>query len=108
MKYQTIAGATALLAGTPPAWADGYGYGFGYGPGMMGGAGWWGIGMIGMVLWWLLIILAIVLLVKWVFGRPPGHGERQPRDRSLDILKERYARGEIDKQEFEEKKRDLQ
>lgn len=83
--------------------------GYGYGPGMMGGYGWsggWGFGMIGMVLWWLLIVLGIVLLVKWLVGGGPG-GVRAAGDRALEILKERYARGEIDKKEFEEKKRDL-
>ena len=84
--------------------------GYGYGPGMMGGYGWgggWGFGMIGMLLWWALIILGIVLLAKWIFGGSAGRGGHESRDRSLDIVKERYARGEIDKKEFEDKKRDL-
>jgi putative membrane protein len=84
--------------------------GYGYGPGMMGGYGWgggWGFGMIGMLLWWLLIILGIVLLAKWLFSGAPGGGGRHPENRALEILRERYARGEIDKKEFEERKRDL-
>ena len=86
-----------------------HGQGYGYGPGMMGGYGWgggWGFGMIGMVLWWLLLIVAIVLLVKWLFGERP-EGRRRGGGRAREILEERYARGEIDKKEFEEKKRDL-
>ena len=81
----------------------------GYGPGMMGGYGWgggWGFGMIGMLLWWVLIILGIVLLAKWLFRGAPGAGQVS-RNRAMEILRERYARGEIDKQEFEERKRDL-
>lgn len=65
-------------------------------------------GWIFMLLWWALIILAVVALVRWLAGQ--GTGSRNPRDYEkppLEVLKERYARGEIDKKEFEEKKRDL-
>ena len=65
-----------------------------------------GFGMIGMVLFWALIILGIVVLVKRV-GGPPASSGTPPSKSALDILNERYARGEIEKQEFEEKKRDL-
>lgn len=104
-----LATAVAALATGFAVAPYAYGQGYGYGPGMMGGYGWgggWGFGMIGMALWWLLIILGIVLLVKWLVGGGPG-GARTAGDRALEILKERYARGEIDKNEFEEKKRDL-
>jgi putative membrane protein len=63
-----------------------------------------------MILWWILIIVAIVALVKWAVpssGGWPGN-ERKPQSKSaLDILKERYARGEIDRDEYERKKKDL-
>jgi putative membrane protein len=111
MKRSFAAATAALatgLAAAPIAFAQSYGYGYGPG-GMMGGYGWgsgWGFGLIGMVLWWVLIVLGIVLLAKWLFSGGLGAG-RASGDRALEILKERYARGEIDKQEFEEKKRDL-
>ncbi len=58
-----------------------------------------------MVLWWVLIVAGIVALMKWVSSNTRG------RDRSaskaLEILNERYARGEIDDQEFQKRKRDL-
>ena len=110
MKGKFAAECAALatgLAAAPLAFAQGYGYG--YGPGMMGGYGWGGgpgFGLIGMVLWWVLIVLGIVLLAKWLFSGGLGGG-RASGDRALEILKERYARGDIDKQEFEEKKQDL-
>ena len=110
MKHKFAGAAIALatgLAATPLAYAQGYGYG--YGPGVMGGYGWGGgpgFGIIGMLLWWVLIVLGIVLLVKWLFSGGPGGG-RATGDRALEVLKERYARGEIDKNEFELKKRDL-
>ena len=64
-----------------------------------------GLGAIHMLLFWGLVILGIVALAKWMFDRS---GE-PPRGKSaLDILKERYARGEIDREEFEQRKRDLE
>jgi len=72
------------------------------------GMGWGFLGVVHMVLWWVLIILGIVVLVKWLavgFGTS-GEG-RATEGRALEVLKERYARGEIGKEEFEQKKRDL-
>lgn len=73
--------------------------------------GWgWGIGMIHGLLWLVLIILGIVVLVRYIgrdsSGRPAPPDEPS-RETALDVLKKRYARGEIDKTEFDEKKRDL-
>ena len=75
-----------------------------------GGYGWWwGFGALHMLLYWGVLILAIALLVKWLFGRAGGGPHaRHPGKTALDILKERYARGEIGKEEFEQKKRDLE
>jgi len=63
---------------------------------------------IGMLLFWGIIVLAIVLLLR-AFGTASSRGsEPGGRGKSpLDILGERYARGEIDKNEFEQKRRDL-
>lgn len=68
-----------------------------------GGWGGMGFGVIGMSLFWILLIVAIVALIN---GRwPSGPAEdRRPDKTALDILKERYARGEIDTEEFEQKK----
>jgi len=76
-----------------------WGYdGFGYG----------GIGMgIGMLFFWGLIIAAIVVLARG-FGAKSGGGEPRLREKTaLDILGERYAKGEIGKAEYQEKRRDL-
>ena len=102
---RTFAAAALVAAGSTIAHAQGYG------PGMMGGYGWagsWGFGVIGMVLWWILIVLGIVLLARWLLSGSPGRGGHASTGRALEILKERYARGEIDKQEYEQKKRDLE
>ena len=60
-----------------------------------------------MVLWWVLIIIGIVMLVKWIGPSSGADGQGQSGSKALDILKERYARGEIDEQEFQKKKHDL-
>lgn len=62
--------------------------------------GFWGGGIM-MVLFWAAVIYFIVWLVR--------NNKTNERDdkKALEILKERYARGEIDKKEFEEKKKDL-
>jgi putative membrane protein len=85
---------------------------YGYGPHMMGwGGGWYGMifGPLFMILVLAVVIAIAVLLVRWLGG--PWHGpasHQSPTGRApLDILKERFARGEIDKEEFEERRRML-
>ncbi|MBW8459079.1 MAG: SHOCT domain-containing protein [Thiobacillus sp.] len=76
---------------------------------MMGGygmTGGYGFGWIFMILWVMLIIIGIVVLVKWLSAPSVAEG-RSGESRALNILKERYARGEIDEQEFQKKKHDL-
>jgi putative membrane protein len=81
-----------------------------YGPSHMWGSEWgWGHMIFGsalMVLFWGGIILVIVLVVRWLgTGAGGQHAVPPPGKTALDILKERFARGEIDKDEFEERKR---
>lgn len=75
--------------------------------GIDGGHGWWGFGILQMVLFWGVLIFGIVWLVRWL-SEPSGAESSPPGKTSLDILKERYARGEIGKEEFEQKKLDLE
>jgi len=71
------------------------------------GFGWGGMG-IGMLLFWGIIVVAIVLLLRAFGTASSRQSESGGRGKApLDILGERYARGEIDKNEFEQKRRDL-
>ncbi|MDI6802180.1 MAG: SHOCT domain-containing protein [Thermodesulfovibrionales bacterium] len=72
---------------------------------------WWGdygwgmgFGWLFMIIFWILIILGVVYLIKLIAGAPK---KEEKGEAALDILKQRYARGEISKEEFEEKKKDL-
>jgi len=88
----------------------------GYGPyGMMGdGSGWGSMGwmmIFGGALWLLLLVLAVVAIV-WVVrsawaGAGPGAAPRNEHRAALEILHERYARGEIEREEYLRKKADL-
>jgi putative membrane protein len=51
--------------------------------------------------------VGIVFLVVWVVQKAIGTGPAGPNESALDLLKKRYAKGEITKEEFEEKKRDI-
>ena len=65
------------------------------------GWGWIGLGMVHMALFWVLVIVGIVVLARSLGNGPaPGRGP-------LDILNERYARGELTRDQFEQMKRDL-
>ena len=68
----------------------------------------WGMGMMGGWTW--LIILVILFVLIWLIIKGPVHSNSAPEkdDSALKILRERYARGEIGKEEFDAKKKDLQ
>jgi putative membrane protein len=84
----------------------------GPGGGMMGwgGYGGYGMGIIGglfMLLFWGLIIVGLVLLVRWLWDHTRTAGGQGGLESPLEILKRRYAKGEINKEEFDRMKRDL-
>ncbi len=74
------------------------------------GGGWgWGhmiFGPLMMIAFVGAIVVVAVLLIRWLGGRSAGPAAPPPaRNTPLDILQERFARGEIDKDDFEERKR---
>jgi putative membrane protein len=54
-------------------------------------------------------VAVVVLIIRWLAGPTYGHHPPQAptKKEPIDILKERYAKGEIDKEEFEERRRVL-
>ncbi len=76
------------------------------------GFGWWFGGMIMMVLFWIVVVVGILVLIRWLFGQSrPGrisHPQgKESFESALEILPNRYARGEITKEEFENMKKDI-
>ncbi len=114
LRYVSGRGMKLIAAGVPAGlsgvllpmavWAQERPYQYGWGHPMWGMWGAWGIGMgLMMLVFWGLIIVALVLGIRWLVTQG-----REPRsDSALDILRQRYARGEITKDQFEAMKRDL-
>lgn len=102
-KFDIVIIVTALLTiGVSIA------YGHEMGPGMMGlgyGMGWfWPIIMF---FFWSAVIVGIVFLVRWLV-LPANKGRESSQEESaLEILKKRYAMGEINKEEYEKIKKDI-
>ena len=109
--FRTAAAVGGLVLAPSCVWAQQSSepYRYSYGPHMMDWAGgWYGMifGPLFMILVLVVVIAVAVLLVRWLGG--PWHGTHvQPGRTPLDILKERFARGEIDKEEFEDRRRVL-
>ncbi len=96
--------ATAITYLLPaPAWAQERYYEWGrWMHPMMWGV--WGFCMMLMMLvLWSLVIVGLFISVRRLFGQ----GKKSRSDSAGEILRRRYARGEINKEEFEEKKKDL-
>jgi putative membrane protein len=80
-------------------------YGWGHGPWMMGGYGMGWFGGIFMVIFWIAVVIGIVFLIRWLVQSTRGGAGSA--ESALEILKRRYAAGEINKKEYEQKKKDL-
>jgi putative membrane protein len=94
---------------------------YGWGGDHMGVSGW--VGMAFMIVFWVAVVIGVVYLVRYLVARPgpdnrwqamppywrePGApGAGQGKSDALRILEERYARGEIDQEEFQRRRADL-
>ncbi|MHC5179449.1 MAG: SHOCT domain-containing protein [Planctomycetota bacterium] len=78
-----------------------------HGPHMWGGGWWMFLGPLMFIVFIAAMVAAVVVIVRWLSGSHGAAPPSPPGKTPLDILKERYARGEIDKEEFEERRRVL-
>jgi putative membrane protein len=100
-KIESATLLTCFLPAAAFAQERPYDWGWGMHP-MMWGA--WGFGMmLVMILFWGLVIVGIVIGIRWLMSE----SQQRRGDSAMEILRQRYARGEINKEEFDAKKKDL-
>ena len=68
------------------------------------GMGWW---MVFGGLWMLIFWVGLIGLIVWGISKLSRRDGSTPRHSPLDVVKERYAKGEISREEFEQLKKDL-
>lgn len=78
-------------------WGNGMMYGY------QGGMMWMVLGLV----FWVAVIAGIVLLVLWIVGKSGRGKQPQTEETALELLKKRYVRGEITKEQYEEMKKDI-
>lgn len=97
MMHGSLGGYLSPLGCPFCGWFPGMGFGF---------FGWaWAIFM---AIFWVLVIAGVILVIRWLMGQSRPHGTAAQRRTALDILDERYAKGEISDEEYERRKRLLQ
>ena len=79
---------------------------WGYGMGSMMGYNFFGLGWLGMLLWWALWLVVAGAIVYLLLRLLQGN-RADARELSLDVLKRRFAGGELTKKQFEEMKKTL-
>ena len=89
----------ALAADQPGSWQEGFDH-------MMWGGGFGLVGGLMMILFWGAVFVLIFVAARWISG-DPSTGNRGRRD-AIEILRERFASGEIDEEEFERRKKLLE
>jgi putative membrane protein len=100
--WMVIAAAIGLTLLTSACGRYDFGCGEGWGPMMGPGYG-------GMVMWMIFLAVLIAVVIYWlVRGEKSKTKDRSPDETPIDILKKRYAKGEITKEEFERMKKDLE
>ncbi len=97
MRFELLAAFSVLVA---PAWAQPTTQVPGYCGPMWSNWGWTMMGPLPMIIFLGVLIGLIALSVRWF-------SQSTSRASALDVLNERYARGEIDKAEYDQKKQDL-
>jgi len=98
--FSIVATGLGLLATSNAALADERTYPYH----MMWGGGWF-MGPIMMLIFLAVVVFLVVMLVRWLWPAGPSNGSGANPKSAIAILEERFARGEIEKEEFEEMKR---
>lgn len=80
-----------------------------FGPGMMRGHGWmWGLGMgfggLVMLAFWGVVVVGVILLIRSMGGFSAGQWHETP----LNVLKRRYAAGQLTREQYEQMRKDLE
>ena len=101
-----LAASAGLALAAPAAWAQQNAPNYGGHMWGDGGHGLWFLGPIMMIILLALLVAGVVLIVRWLGGSDAGRRGASD-DAALDILKQRFARGEIDREEFEDRRRVL-
>ena len=107
IRHGIFAAVAALAMSTVPAWAQSFPGPHGYWRDDYWGMGHMMVGGFGMVLFVVLTVVLVILLIRWLGGTHVPAPPPQQQKRAIDILEERFARGEIDREEFIQKKNDL-
>lgn len=94
-----IACGLSAMPAAAQVYRDGMWHGWGWGPMLFGG--------LMMVLFWAAVITLVVLLVRWLAGPGTTREQRPYKSSAIEILEERFARGEIGREEFEDRRRVL-
>lgn len=112
-KTITVLAITPFLSAASYLYAHGTGEGSDRGPHMMGPWMMWGhetgwFWPFIMIVFWITAIVGIVFLIRWVMSSSGGRNQTSGAGESaLDLLKKRYARGEISRDEYEQIKKDI-
>ena len=114
-RFTIFPGATVAAILPMTAWAqqlpDPGAPNYVYGQPMMGWGGGWGgmaFGPFYMIIVLALVIALAVVLARWIGEPRSGTGSSGTRRPAIDILRDRFARGEIDREEFEDRRRTLE
>lgn len=94
-----IACGLSAMPAAAQVYRDGMWHGWSWGPMLLGG--------LMMILFWAAVITLVVLLVRWLAGLGTTREQRPYKSSAVEILEERFARGEIGREEFEERRRVL-
>ena len=90
-----------------PAGYDGYGYRYGgHMMGGMGAMGGWGMGWL-MIVFWGLVLFGLILMIHWLLTAIRNEKSGPADADAQEILKRRYARGEIDRDQYDQMRKEL-